>query len=194
MENFNLTNNERILNSAKGIESDNIATIMSNDNDLNTIITREAINKFNQEVETYNEKFEDYTNTLQKAGEALAANINGIECKPLFTKIHVLPYATNPFQKLTQEGGLIVDLGGAAPEYKSNETGEYEEEEAYIIVGNVVEVGPEVKWVKPGDAVMYIRPNQIDVPLYNTGLKCIDERSIIAVINEGLTQRFNNIK
>ena len=41
---------------------------------------------------------------------------------------------------------------------------------------------------------MYIRPNQIDVPLYNTGLKCIDERSIIAVINEGLTQRFNNIK
>lgn len=194
MENFNLTNNERILNSAKGIESDNIATIMSSDNDLNTIIKKEAINKFNQEVETYNKKFEDYTNTLQKAGETLAANINGIECKPLFTKIHVLPYTTNPFQKLTQEGGLIVDLGGAAPEYKSNETGEYEEEEAYIIVGNVVEVGPEVKWVKPGDAVMYIRPNQIDVPLYNTGLKCIDERSIIAVINEGLTQRFNNIK
>ena len=38
MENFNLTNNEKILNSAKGIESDNIAKIMSNDNDLNTII------------------------------------------------------------------------------------------------------------------------------------------------------------
>ena len=78
MENFNLTNNERILNSAKGIESDNIAKIMSSDNDLNTIIKKEAINKFNQEVETYNKKFEDYTNTLQKAGEALAANINGI--------------------------------------------------------------------------------------------------------------------
>ena len=56
MENFNLTNNEKILNSAKGIESDNIAKIMSSDNDLNTIIKKEAINKFNQEVENYNAK------------------------------------------------------------------------------------------------------------------------------------------
>lgn len=166
---------------------------MASEHDLNKIAEREARSRFNDEVEKYNEDFNNQQKVLAKATAKLADKIEHIECKPLFEKIHVVPYATNPFQKLKKEGGVIIDTGGLIPEDFSHESGKMEKEEPYIIVGDVVEVGPEVKYIKPGDTVMYIRPNQIPVPLYNTGIMCISERSIVAVINDGLNKRFNEI-
>ena len=166
---------------------------MASEHDLNKIAEREARSRFNDEVEKYNEDFNNQQKVLAEATAKLSEKIEHIECKPLFEKIHVVPYATNPFQKLKKEGGVIIDTGGLIPEDFSHESGKMEKEQPYIIVGDVVEVGPEVKYIKPGDTVMYIRPNQIPVPLYNTGIMCISERSIVAVINDGLNKRFNEI-
>lgn len=193
MQRINLTENERIARSISGIENGEHFA-MNNENSLDNMLKQEATNKFNQQVDDYNNKLEAHQQLLKDYASKLSDNIAGIECKPLFDKIHVTPFATNPFQKITKEGNIIVDMGGATPTFKSNDSGQIEEEEAYIICGTVVDVGPDVKYVQPGDAVFYIKPNEIDVPLYNTGLKCITERSVIAVINSGLTERFNECK
>jgi hypothetical protein len=50
---------------------------------------------------------------------------------------------------------MITDLGGFAPTYKSNETGEIEEEQQFIKVGTVIEVGHKCEFLKPGDIVFY---------------------------------------
>ena len=43
----------------------------------------------------------------------------------------ILIIKENPFQRIKrdEDSGLIIDLGGMKPQYKSNETGEWEEEE-----------------------------------------------------------------
>lgn len=190
IERTNFTEQEKI---AMRLGHEGRTLQMTSDQDLKQIAEREARSKFNAEVEKYNEDFNNQQKVLAEATAKLSEKIEHIECKPLFEKIHVVPYATNPFQKMKKEGGLIIDTGGLIPEDFSHETGKMEKEEPYIIVGNVVEVGPEVKYIKPGDTVMYIRPNQIPVPLYSTGIMCISERSIVAVINDGLNKRFNEI-
>lgn len=162
-----------------------------NNQDLNVIVEREARAKFNDEVDKFNESTIDYEQKIHEANERLSKDMNNIECKPLFQYIHVVPYDTNPFQKLEKKGNLIIPT--YEPTHFSNETGKEEKDQPYIIVADVVEVGPEVKFVKPGDVVMYLRVNELPVPLYNTGIKCVGERSVIAVINEGLSERFKNI-
>lgn len=192
IERTNFTEQEKLAQRLGGAESDRMISLNS-DRDLKKIAEREAVNRYNDSVDEYMEKLDNYKKTLEEDVNKLAANMNNIECKPLYDKIHVVPFATNPFQKIKKDGSIIIDTGGLTPETLSQETGKMEKEEPYIIVGNVIDVGHDVKYVKPGDAVMYIRPNQIAVPLYNTGLMCISERSIIAVINEGLSERFKNI-
>lgn len=192
IERTNFTEQEKLAQRLGGAESDRILPLNS-ERDLKKIAENEARSRFNDEVEKYNEDFNNQQKVLAEATAKLSEKIEHIECKPLFEKIHVVPYATNPFQKMKKEGGLIIDTGGLIPEDFSHESGKMEKEEPYIIVGDVVEIGPEVKYIKPGDTVMYIRPNQIPVPLYNTGIMCISERSIVAVINDGLNKRFNEI-
>ena len=82
----------------------------------------------------------------------------------------------------------------AVPLYKSNETGQIEEEDAYIHVGTVIEVGPDVKYVRQGDAVMWTAPTEIPIPFYKQGLVLVNEQSIMTAVNEGLSARFNNIQ
>jgi hypothetical protein len=75
---------------------------------------------------------------------------------------------------------------------KSNETGEYQEEERFIMVGNVLEVGPECKWIAEGDVVMWAKPSEVAVPFFKQGLVIVNENRIIVTVNEGLKKRFNN--
>lgn len=52
------------------------------------------------------------------------------------------------------ENGLIIDTGGYTPHTQLNEqTGRYEEQKQFIVTGCVVEVGPEVKYLKEGDVI-----------------------------------------
>ena len=74
----------------------------------------------------------------------------------MFSRILVQPFKVNPFQKMKVENGLIIDTGGYTPHTQLNEqTGRYEEQKQFIVTGCVVEVGPEVKYLKEGDVISF---------------------------------------
>lgn len=151
---------------------------------------KENENTFNQQVDNYLDKFEKHSNELEKYAKELSNDLNGLEVMPLYGYVLIEPFKQNPFQKLNvTESGFIKDLGGAAPTYKSEEDGEIHEEQQYIKVGTVIETGHKCEFLKQGDIVMYPVPAEIPVPFYKFGWVAVNENRILAVINEGLSQR-----
>ena len=109
---------------------------------------------------------------------------------PLYGYVLIEPFKQNPFQKLNvTESGFITDLGGAAPEYKSEEDGEIHQEQQFIKVGTVIETGHCCEFIQPGDIVMYPVPAEVPVPFYKFGWVAVNENRILCVINEKLTER-----
>lgn len=153
-----------------------------------------AKNKHNEKIDQMNEKIDNYLKDLEEVTEkAKSLTGSNAEIKALSNNVIIQPFKTNPFQKIRMEGNIML-LDGMAPTYKSNETGEYEEEEAFIHTGYVWDVGPECKWLKEGDIVMWTKPSEMMIPFYNFGLVSVNECRILAVINEKLTERFNDGK
>ena len=151
---------------------------------------KENENTFNQQVDNYLDKFEKHSNELEKYAKELSNDLNGLEVMPLYGYVLIEPFRQNPFQKLNvTESGFIKDLGGAAPTYKSEEDGEIHEEQQYIKVGTVIETGHKCEFLKQGDIVMYPVPAEIPVPFYKFGWVAVNENRILAVVNEGLSQR-----
>ena len=58
---------------------------------------------------------------------------------------------------------------------------------------DVIEVGPMVKYVKPGDVVYYREACQVPVPFFGQGLYVVSEHQIHVVINAGVKERFEKI-
>ena len=80
------------------------------------------------------------------------------------------------------------------PTYKSNEDGQYHEEESFIRVGLVIDAGPTTKYLKEGDVVMWRRPSEVPVPFFKQNLVLVNEHSIMTAVNQGLNDRFKNLK
>ena len=78
------------------------------------------------------------------------------------------------------------------PEYKSNETGEIEQERQFIKVGTVIETGYECKFVKSGDVVFYTIASETMVPFFRQGFVTVAENRVIAIVNGNLTERKKN--
>lgn len=187
-----LTENEKVAQAVTGLETDASAFSMSND--INSIINREKQNKFNDQVDQYVEKLQKHAEGLKESQEQLSYDITKLEIKPMFNRILLTLFDKNPFQRVQVSNGIITDLGGMAPTYKNTDSGEIEEEQREIIVGVIQEVGPDVKYAKPGDTIFLDRLSARPVPFYKQGFYCIAETQIIAVVNEGLESRFNEIK
>ena len=192
---LNLTENEKIAQSIVGLESEGIKMNMADTQSIEEMIEREKAAKFNDQVEEYIEKFDKHANILKEYAESFNENMNSIEIKPMFARILVKPFNQNPFQKIKRsDSGLIIDMGGMAPTYKNSDTGEWEEEKQFIVTGTVVDCGPDVKYLNQGDVVFYRVDTSVPVPFFKQGLVSLAENQIIAVVNEGLTDRFNKIK
>lgn len=188
----NLTENEKLARVNSGLESEAKHFYMNNQR-ADEILEREARTKFNEKVDEYIEKFDKHSEALQEYTKEIADNAANLEIMPIGNNILIKPFAENPFQKIqVSDSGLIVDLGGQAPTYKSNETGEYEEEEQFIHVGTVLEAGTDCKFIQEGDTVMWTKTSEIPVPFFKQGLVLVNENRIIVVINEGLKARFEN--
>ena len=63
----------------------------------------------------------------------------------------------------------------------------------FIRTGCVQEVGPECNYIKPGDVIFYRKDTAVPVPFFKQGFMSLAENQVIAVVNEGLTERFNNV-
>lgn len=158
------------------------------------VIEERNVKNFNNQVNQYVERFEKHSTNLQEFAEKVNNNVNTIEIMPIANYLLVKQFEENPFQRIVRDSksGLILDLGGMKPEYKNTDNGEIEEEEQFIKVGVIQEVGPECKWCIPGDTVFYTKPSAVPVPFYKQQLILVNENRILAVVNEGLSKRFNN--
>lgn len=153
------------------------------------VLHRERANKFNQQMEDMQNRFQQHIDTIQEVGQKIAADLQNIEIMPLTSYALISPFKTNPFQKIQTTNGIITDLGGLAPTYKNQENGQIEEEKEYVKVGIVTETGTECKFLKPGDIVFYNIASEVQVPFFRFGFVIVAEQRILAVVNEGLTQR-----
>lgn len=189
-----MTENEQVAANVLGLDS-NYTSINMGERSIDNMIQREKANKFNNEVEKYNAQLEENQKTFEEAQSQVAYDINRAEIKPMFARLIIKPFKVNPFQKMEVKGSIIVDAGGYTPHAELNPmTGKYEEQKQFIITGYVVEVGPEVKYLQEGDVVYYRVDTAVPVPFLKQGLVSINENQVIAVVNEGLTERFNSVK
>ena len=188
------TENEKIAKELLGTDS-NFTSVNMKENSLDSLIKKEKARKFNSEVEKYNEKLEQNNKDFEESQNKVEYDISKAEIKPMFSRILVQPFKVNPFQKMKIENGLIIDTGGYTPHTQLNEqTGRYEEQKQFIVTGCVIEVGPEVKYLKEGDVIFYRVDTAVPVPFFKQGFISLAENQIIAVVNEGLQDRFNIIK
>ena len=111
---------------------------------------------------------------------------NAKEIMPLYSMVMVEMYEENPYERKETETGL--KLTGDLRE--NEDTGNIEKSEFFVRVARVVEAGPDCKYVRSGDDVLVdtrsIRPIRfMDNMFWNTA-----EQNLVAVINEGLNERF----
>lgn len=187
------TNKNLELNKVvNGIEGNGTTFVMGKD--IKDLTKAEAISKVNDKVDEYVEKLEKHEELLKKYTEEIGKDLDNLEIKPIYEGVLIKPYDENPFQRIHKEGAIITDLGGMKPTYKSNEDGQYHEEESFIRVGLVIDAGPTTKYLKEGDVVMWRRPSEVPVPFFKQNLVLVNEHSIMTAVNQGLNDRFKNLK
>lgn len=189
-----LTENEKL---ALRMAGDTTSRIMTMDGKTaEDVIEERNVKNFNKQVDDYVAKLNEHASNLEEYSKKISENVEKIEIMPIGNYVLVKAFAENPFQRIVRDdkSGLILDLGGQKPQYKNTDNGQIEEEESFILVGVIQEVGPECKWCRPGDTIMYTKPSAVPVPFYKQGLVLVNETRVLVTINEGLTERFNNLK
>lgn len=188
-ERIGMNSNEKLARVATNIET--AQHFVLNGENADRIMEREAATKINQKIDDMQKKLEDHEKAIGKYAEKFNEEFDKMEIKAIYNYVLVKPYSQNPFQRIMKtDSGIILDTGGYAPTYKSNETGEYEEEKSMIHVGEVVDAGPECKYVKDGDVIYWTVVSEVPVPFFKQGLVLVNETRALVVINSGLTERF----
>ena len=121
------------------------------------------------------------------ANNIIENNLDGIyegECElmPCNATLIVKPYDVNPYRRVDKTAsGLIVGIESDKT-YKSNETGEIEQNDQVIRCGKVISKGPDCKNVQVGDDVFYTTFSMTPVPFRKQGLIAISENLLICRI------------
>ena len=114
-------------------------------------------------------------------------NLDGIyegECEliPCNATVVIKPYDVNPYRKIdTTASGLIIGIESDKT-YKSNETGEIEQNNEVIRCGKVIAVGPACKNVEVGDDVYFTTFSMTVIPFRKQGLDAVTENLLICRI------------
>jgi hypothetical protein len=186
-----LSEKEKIARVVTGVDTD--STFMGvDDRSLDKMIDNAERQKWNDSVKEIEDKFKDHENALQEAADEYAKKLDGVQIYPIANYVIVRPFKENPFQKvkIDEKTGIILSTGGLIPEYKRNDSGEFEEAEQVIKTGVVIQAGPECKWLKDGDTIMWAVMSEVVIPFYNFGFRLVNENRAICVINDDLEERF----
>lgn len=108
------------------------------------------------------------------------------EIMPLFNNVIIKPYKENPYVNLTSEQGLILNNG----EFDNSDSGEHEQLDLKIACAEVIEVGPECKYLHAGDDVYFNTFSARPVPFMRQGFFLCNEMNILTVMNNDLNERF----
>lgn len=193
--NLNLTENEKLARNIVGLESDATHFSMGSEETKEDLINKQKAERFNTQVDDYVEKINKHSDLINQYTQSIKDNMNSVEIKANGCRVLIKPFEANPFQQIkVSDSGLIIDTGGYTPQAKSNDTGEWEELEQAIAVGTVIDAGPDCKYLKEGDTVFYQKAAAVPVPFFRQGFHTVSETQVIAVVNEGLTERFSNVK
>jgi hypothetical protein len=194
MEHPILSENEKIAMNVAGESTSRIMTLDGTTAD--DVIEQRNVKNFNEEVDKFTEKIDKQFTNVKEFAKKVNENMANIEIMPIGNYVLVKQFEDNPFQRIVRDSksGLILDMGGMAPQYKNTDNGEIEEEENIIKVGVIQEVGPETKWCQPDDTIFFTKNSAVPVPFYKQNLQLVCENRVLAVVNENLTERFKNIK
>ena len=187
-----LNGKEKLAQVVNGMESTG-TPIVVNGKAADIILAEEKKGRFNTKVDEYVDKFEKHNKALESYAEELSEDINGLEILPMGSYALIKPFESNPFQRVKVESGIITDLGGYTPTYKSHEDGQIHEEEQFIHVGTVIDTGWKCEFLKAGDVVFYTTASEAMVPFFKQGFVVVAESRIMAVVNEKLTERKNRL-
>ena len=187
-----LNGKEKLAQVVNGMESTG-TPIVVNGKSANIILAEEKKGRFNTQVDEYVDKFEKHNKALESYAEESSKDINGLEILPMGSYALIKPFESNPFQRVKVESGIITDLGGYTPTYKSHEDGQIHEEEQFIHVGTVIDTGWKCEFLKAGDVVFYTTASEAMVPFFKQGFVVVAESRIMAVVNEKLTERKNRL-
>lgn len=128
-----------------------------------------------------------YSELAKQKQSEIDVKLEKLELIPMFNKVLLLPYPENPYRKIVSKGGIIVDYNGS---FKNPDTGEDDKLVQGIACAKVIEVGPENKYVKVGDDVLYDSRTVYKIPFLSLGYILTAENQLLLVINEGLKERF----
>lgn len=151
-----------------------------------------------QAIESFNKAHADRENAVKaeierklEKGKEVAEKAQDMEIIPMNSYILVRPYSENPFEAMREENGIIIPVYDGS--FKNPDTGEEDKEYNLSKQADVIEVGPMVKYIRPGDVVYYREACQVPVPFFGQGLYVVSEHQIHVVINAGVKERFEEI-
>ena len=101
-------------------------------------------------------------------------------------RVILMAYPENPYRKIV-DGNIIVDYHG---DFLNPDSGEKDKLKVLVGCAKVIEVGPECKYVKPGDDVYYDTRTVYPLPFMSLGYVITSESQLLCVLNEGLKDRF----
>lgn len=151
-----------------------------------------AVRTFNESVDKATASFNANLEKELEASRKIKEEAQNLEILPTGNNVLFRMYDKNPWEQIK-----VTDAGLIIPAYdgmiKSHETGEKERQSPAVIYGEVLAVGPEVLYIKEGDDII-ARPNCSNpAPFLGQPLWIIGQHNVLAVINEGLTERYKNI-
>ena len=135
-------------------------------------------------MEVINE-FEQMLNDTAKT--IVDNNMDGVDMSevdiiPVNNNVLIQPYIQNPYRYIeTTASGLIVGVESSKT-YKSNETGEIEQNNEIVKCGKVIAVGPACKNVNVGDDVYYTTYSEAKLPFRKKGYVIVGEGLLICRI------------
>lgn len=148
------------------------------------LLENQIENRRNQEMAEEARRL--YLEASKKKQDEINQKLQTLEILPMSNKLIISMYPENPYRKVV-EGMIIVDYDGT---FMNPDTGEKDKMKQLVACGQVIEVGPEVKYVKPGDDVYFDPRTCYPVPFMSLGYLLTSEPAIHCVLNEGLKVRF----
>lgn len=138
------------------------------------IMKMEVINEFEQMLN-------DTARTIVE-NNMDGVDMSDVEIIPVNTNVLIQPYLQNPYRYIeTTASGLIVGVESSKT-YKSNETGEIEQNNEVIKCGKVLAVGPACKNVNVGDDVYYTTYSEAKLPFRKKGYVIVSEGLLVCRI------------
>lgn len=134
------------------------------------------------------EVINEFENMLNDTAKTIIENnmedvcMDDVQIIPTNANVLIQPYVRNPYRYIeTTASGLIVGVESSKT-YKSNETGEIEQNQEVVKCGKVLAIGPSCKNVEVGDDVFYTTYSEAKIPFRKKGFVIVGEGLLICRI------------